>query len=210
MMQMVDDAAGPEAPTEAPEATPIPYADPSIPHPVPSLSSGVTRGDVAALTVRIVGVYVFLQGLPFTAYAFQYPFFSRYSAPFLITVVVFVGLGTLLITQAGWIARWLLPKQVGDGVSPREGSPDLLQAVAFSVIGVLLGAGGCRDIAYLIWRYTFESIRSIPHESFGLTWFKPTVELAMGIWLFFGSKRLSRYWRRSQDSAAEADESGPL
>ena len=209
MMKMVDDEAGPGAATEASEAMPIAYADPSTPQPH-SLSSGVTRGDVAALTIRIAGVYVILQLLPFTAYAFQYSFLSQYGWRLLIMFVVYAGVGTFLFTQAGWLARWLLPKQVGDGVPPRAGSPDLLQAVAFSVVGVLLGAWGCQDVAYLIWRYTFESIRSLPHESVGLTWFKPTVELAMGAWLFFGSKRLSRYWRRMQDSAMEAGESGPL
>lgn len=209
-------------PPDASSATdPIPYADPLVPTGRDAgLRFGITRGDVAALAVRIFGIYLLLQALPLAMFVIsqllQSPrlrvsgLMSEFGFVFYgIYLVVFTGAGVWLVVKAVRIAAWLLPKTTGNAALPVvHGSPDGLQAVAFSIIGLYLAASAFPGVATIFAQYArFPSDQSMFQQLV-----KPGVEFVVGLVLFFRSKRLAAYWQQTRaGSAAHAgDDSGPL
>lgn len=200
-------------------SAPLSYADASVPRPEQiAMAGGVTRGDVAVITVRILGIYIMLQGLSELALVGSFMGFSYGTSGLNMTFVavfaVFEAVGIFMVVKASTIGRWLLPPAlVAPGVDPATRSPVDLQSAAFAVLGVLLVVWAAPDIVMVIWRYTDDAIRSRPHDE-GLSYLlglllKPGVNLILGLWLFFGSKRLSLYWQKTRAHPSGAD-SGPL
>ena len=211
----------------SPVATPaLAYADISTPRPEHiGMAAGITRGDVAVITIRILGIYIILQGLTelgFLAASFMgYGYgISRINVPFATVFALFEAVGVLMLIKAPWIARRLLPEAPATPtVNPGPGSPIELQSAAFAVIGVLVTVWAIPDVALAIWRYTNPAILTAPHEQGGMvlveSLLKPAVELVLGVWLFFGSKRLSLYWQKMRGPRAVRDgdtdgDAGPL
>lgn len=184
--------------------------------------SGITRGDVAAITIRILGIYIMLEGISPLLITVSRSSFSPYRLPasavlpFVIVLAVFESLGLFMVLKASLIARWLLPKApIVPAIAPAPGSPIELQSAAFAVVGVLLVVWAIPEIAVAVWRYTYESIQSTSHEQSGfqLTGLlcKPVLEFLLGLWLFFGSKRLSWYWQKTRAHRPSLDsDSSPL
>jgi hypothetical protein len=126
---------------------------------------------------------------------------------YLAYVAVFVGVGTFLLIKATMIAGWLLPKSTASpGVPPGPGSPQNLQAVAFSVVGVILASSAFPDLARTMIQYGGESHALLQEIT------KPGIEFVVGLLLFFQSKRLAAYWHRirAAHEGAVDDDSGPL
>jgi hypothetical protein len=209
-------------PPDASTATdPIPYADPLVPAGRDAgLRFGITRGDVAALAVRIFGIYLLLQALPLAMFVIsqllQSPrlrlsgFMSSFGFVFYgIYLVVFTAAGVWLLVKAVRVAAWLLPNTTGNAAVPVvHGSPDGLQAVAFSIVGLYLAASAFPDVAAILAQYArFQSDRAMFPQLI-----KPGIEFVVGLVLFFRSKRIAAYWQQTRAvSAAHAgDDSGPL
>lgn len=190
-------------------AEPIEYARPTTPHV--NLASGITRGDIAALAVRLVGIYMVVVALPAIGYVIAWlvgPMrWSRQAEFYWLYELVFLGGGAFMIVKAAMIGGWLLPKAtMNPDVLPATGSPHELQAAAFSVVGVILAVSACPSLIGFLADYgsgTHGQIR----ESV-----RPGVELVVGLLLFFRGKRLARYWQALPASApARTDGSqGPL
>ena len=199
------------APPESP--APIAYADASVPTArETALRSGVTRGDVAALTVRLYGIYLVLQALPMAGYVLvaliQSPrLWGRLDFTFLFYVAylaVFAGVGTWLVIKAPKVGAWLLPKATVDpGLPPVAGSPQGMQAVAFSVVGLFLAASAFPELAAALARYA-----NSDRDLFA-TFIKSGAAFVAGLFLFFRAKRITGYWQQI-GHARTRDESGPL
>jgi hypothetical protein len=200
-------------------SAPLSYADASVPRPEQiAMSGGVTRGDVAVITVRILGIYIMLQGLSELALVGSFMGFGYGARGLNMTFVavfgVFEAVGIFMVVKASTIGRWLLPQALmGPSADSVTTSPVELQSAAFAVLGVLLVVWAAPDIVMALWRYTEDAIRSRPHDEgssylLGLL-LKPGVNLVLGLWLFFGSKRLSLYWQKTRAHRSGAD-SGPL
>jgi hypothetical protein len=180
----------------------VSYADSSTPRAEALANAGpVTRGDVAALTVRIVGIYVALQGLTLLVGLLPYLFsWNSILIPYTIDFAIYEGIAAVLILKAARIGTWLLPRAADlhpDSSAPAAATE--LQPVAFSVIGVLLVVWAVPEILLVFFGNGYHPNAAIysepPRSDLLISLLRPGVEFVLGLWLFFGSKRLSRYWQ---------------
>jgi hypothetical protein len=184
------------------EATTIAYADTSTPRVSDhSAMSPVTRHDVASLAVRILGIYIAVQGLQFLGMLVSFGFrVSSVSSTYAIAFIIYEAVAAVLILMAGRFGMWLLPKAVMlPNTVPGSTAATDLQPVAFAIIGVLLAFWAAPEILSALWRNTYRSgpiaFRE-PAQDLMLSLFRPGVQFVLGVGLFFGSKGLARYWRR--------------
>jgi hypothetical protein len=184
------------------EATTIAYADTSTPRESDhSAMSPVTRHDVASLAVRILGIYIAVQGLQFLGMLTSFGFrMSGFTSTYAIAFIIYEAVAAVLILMAGRFGMWLLPRAVKlPNTVPGSTAATDLQPVAFAVIGVLLAFWAAPEILSALWRNTYRSgpiaFRE-PAQDLMLSLFRPAVQFVLGVWLFFGSKGLARYWRR--------------
>lgn len=195
----------------------LPYADSSTPDPD---GGGITRRDVATLAVKLVGVYMIIQGFPDLVQIGQLGFggLSRISTMlwvyYLGMLVFYVGIGALLLVYGQRVSGRLLPKpDVSGSVAPAPWSPVELQAVAFSVLGmILIAVWALPGLVFDCWRYFFRhNPDAPPGQVIDVMPYlvRHALELGLGLWLFYGSKRLSLYWQRLRSTARGPDE-GPL
>ncbi|HEY2584310.1 MAG TPA: hypothetical protein VGI81_00945 [Tepidisphaeraceae bacterium] len=202
--------------TETPAA--IPYADPLVPTARETgLTSGITRGDVAALAVRLFGIYLLLNALTiigyFVSFAVQVPrFWSRADSGFIlysIYLMGYAGFGAWFTLKAVRIAAWLLPPVTANpNVPTASGSSHGLQAVAFSIVGAYLALSALPELAATFaWRGA-----AMPGGTFFPPLIKAGVQFAAGLFLFFRAKRISAYWQRLEVARPKGadDDSGPL
>jgi hypothetical protein len=186
------------------EATTIAYADTSTPHVSDhSAMSPITRHDVASLAVRILGIYIAVQGLQLLGMLVSFGFrVSSVTSTYAIAFIIYEAIAAVMILMAGRFGMWLLPKAVMlPNTSPESSASTDLQPVAFAVIGVLLAFWAAPEILSALWRntYTYRSSQIAfrePAQDLMLSLFRPVVQFVLGAWLFFGSKGLARYWRR--------------
>jgi len=225
MPQSNDQAAGqPEEPGAAASNSigGVPYADRNTPRfDLASDLAGVSRHDLATIALRLLGIYALLETVPILARLAAWILFEGrlparlflYDAIILATMIV---CGLVLVIYAPWLSEKILPKPVTTNpVVPNTLTLMDVQAVAFSVIGVLV------IVAWAIpgfmsdgERYLFGSRVGGVEPSFDA--FKPYllrhgVELSAGLWLFYGSEGLARHWRRIRGKPSrEQRDDGPL
>ena len=198
--------------------TAIPYADRSTPHPEHhGGGGGVTRRDVAAIVVKLVGVYMVLQGFPPLVTLGQYGLAGPAGIPAYVWLYslamlgFYVGIGSLLLAYGDRAARWLLPRpDRSESAPPATGSPVEWQAAAFAVAGVVIIVfWAAPGFLFDLWRHFFRNnpdappgqiVEAVPYLV------RHALELALGLWLFYGSKRLSLYWQRLRGQRPGPDE----
>lgn len=170
----------------------IDYAEPLTPDL--HTASGITRGDVAALAVRLMGIYLVIAALPMLGYLLETVASSARTQGDLLAYVLYeavlIAMGLLMIIKAATIGSWILPRSTMNAhVPPASGSPQELQAVAFSVVSVVLIAFSFPGLVAFVAAYasgTKQPLYSLIH---------PSVEFIIGLLLFFEGKRLARYWQ---------------
>jgi hypothetical protein len=111
----------------------------------------------------------------------------------LFSLVVFIVLGVLLIWRSDWFVGLILP--TAGVASPDAGEPKRLQAVLFSVVGVVLVVIALPTIIFTIVAYAVED----PEMRTRIEWARLAslgVQLLLGVALFLGSTGLTRVWRR--------------
>ncbi|MDB5304437.1 MAG: hypothetical protein JWM97_1986 [Phycisphaerales bacterium] len=171
-------------------------------------SEQVTRGDVACIAVRLVGVYAILQAFPalMTAIALgtRYGRYNlAYLAAYFFVPAGFFAMGIFLFTRAPRLGRRLLPSvTTGDFEQPGHG-PTQLHAMAISIVGLLLFVWSAPSLAWLILSLlTGDSGRAIQRTLASRTadsvppLLTHGVQAALGAWLFLGSKGLAAWWGR--------------
>lgn len=192
-----DDAAR----SHAMESTPVAAGDDQAP---------ITRGDVAVLTLRLLGVFAMIQGSAFLGMLGT--IFSSFgsgvgglgsalamAAPY----GIYLGLGIVLVATAGWIGPKLLPDaRRSDDAAGRASARDI-QAVAFSVVGVTVAAWSVGDLGSAMWFLFFRSAR--PNDDH-TAWELASPQLArfafqvgVGVVLFLGAKGLTNLWHRVRE-----------
>lgn len=193
----------------APDASEaIEYARPSTPHA--HMTAGITRGDIAVLAVRLLGIYLIIGALPALGYLIE-SFFTPMRLGtqvqfYLMYVAILFAVGSFMVIKATLIGRWLLPKETMNPHPPvGAGTLGELQAVAFSVVGVALVVFASPDLAQIVAEYASGNKRVD-------RLIKPGIEFIAGLLLFFRGKRLARYWQSLPASSPVLtdDDSGPL
>jgi hypothetical protein len=214
---MKSDAIDMNPPAAAESLAAIPYADASVPTARQTvLTSGITRGDIATLAVRVFGIYLLLQALPLVLYLFSAMY--RVSGSWLSRAgqvvyfyaaygVAIAGAGAFLVVKAPRVAAWLLPRSTANpDLPPAPGAWHGLQSVAVSIVGLYLAASAFPDLAASFARYASADRDMLP------ALIKSGVEFIAGLILFFRAKRISAYWQRlgMPRPASTENDSGPL
>jgi hypothetical protein len=172
----------------------------------------MNKREVAALAVRLLGIYCMLQGLlfvPLVIWHFRTGDMLGPQGPFawlsyLVPTVLFPLVGLILLLRADRFAR----RMVGDTAEPSPTGPwtsrDVL-AVALAVVGAYLAAMALPQLAGQIVTVV-ESISGIatrsgrsPREMQILevtSLLQIALRLALGIYIFVAAPRLSDLWHR--------------
>ena len=164
-------------------------------------------GAVAVVAVKIVGLYCFVQALPLV---YQIP--SNVILLFtggaysmvdgllnMLHPLLYVAAGFLLVRRATWVATRVLGFEEPSHAL-RDRSPGrLIQTIAFSVLGVWLAVEGLVETVRLLVQARYYAV-STGGDVFQAMFEEPSevaaaaTRLCLGVWLFFGSKRLARFW----------------
>jgi hypothetical protein len=164
----------------------------------------VSNRALAALAIRLMGIYAWFQVLtvaPTMGYLFvgeslrhdEKGLWMAMVAISFVALALWIALGFLMILMADRIALRMAPP--GEGPRPEPADPGSLQAVFFSVVGLILVV---HSIPKLI-----ETLVSLKVAGSGAFLFPPWIsvllvalEFVMGVALFVGARGLSRVWRR--------------
>jgi len=199
-----------------PQQAPISYADPTTPRAEHQSGAGLTRRDAAALAVKLMGVYLIVQTIPILvdlgAWALEGVRMRPVLGYYLVRLGFFAGLGLVLIATGDRVGVWLLPEPTAMPSPPASIEARDLQAAAFAFVGVLMvAAWALPGLIYDGWLYYYgnaasDNLQRMPNV--GALIARHVLELLLGIWLFYGSKRLSGYWQRvrSERPMSEHDE----
>jgi hypothetical protein len=219
-------SGSPDTEPAAEDAAALPYASESTPVTGGDSHAPITRGDVAVLAVRLLGVIAIIQGSAFLAVLGSV--FSNFGAGAGVVWAtlavaapygIYLGAGIVLVATAGWIGPKLLPDaRRSDDAAGRASARDI-QAVAFSVIGVAVAVWSVGELASAIWYLSFRSARrDEDHTAWDLAsphLVRFAIQVGVGVVLFLGAKGLSRVWHRVREpnplggAVAEADPGDP-
>ncbi|MDB5353775.1 MAG: hypothetical protein JWN24_228 [Phycisphaerales bacterium] len=192
--------------TESPAVQQISYAFPTT--DARHESEQITRGDVACIAVKLIGVYVFLQAFPVLVFAAtgstRYGRFDlQYLATSMIVPAVLCGVGVFLFARAPRLGRHLLPTIVPAQLEQHSHGPTQFHAMALSVAGLVLFAWSAPHLAWFGYSVLAgDSGQSIQRSlSSRVAGSSPTLfihggQAALGVWLFLGSKGLAAWWAR--------------
>ena len=172
----------------------------------------MTKREVASLALKLSGIYAFIVSVS-SLHTMMYmiamhtnhanrvtisPFWAAGSA---ISFLFLVFLGWYLISASERLSRRLFPQDVeGDKISAF--SSENMQTIAFSIAGLLLLTKAVPGLFQVILRISDIYSRNLP-----LAFSKGrlvqeavvvVVQLALGLYLFLGSKGLSELWHKMQ------------
>jgi hypothetical protein len=212
-----------DAETVAQDTPALPYATESTPVAGGDYHAPMSRGDVAVLALRLLGVFLMIQGSAFLGMLGMV--FSGFgsgagglgsavalTAPY----GIYFGLGIVLVATAGWVGPKLLPNaRRSDDAAGRASARDI-QAVAFSVVGVWIAVWSVAELASATWYLIFRTARRSDDRTAWDMASPLLVQFAfkagVGIVLFLGAKGLAKLWHRVRepnplsDAAADVPE----
>jgi hypothetical protein len=153
----------------------------------------IDRLDLAIVALRLVAIYLLIRGLEYIPILSMFLMTGGpqiYEAFFLLMPGgIYIACGTLVMIFAPLGGRWLLPRVRSAQNRSTRGD---LQAIAFSVVGVVLAARALEAITTIY--VGGLSARQIYGTQGWLAYLDPLLQLAIGIALFFGAPGLSRFW----------------
>ena len=172
----------------------------------------MTKREVASLALKLSGIYAFIvSASSFRTMMFmiasigdrpaQGPNSTLLAAGYGIPLLLLLFLGFYLISASERLSRHIFPQDSAtEKTSPF--SSEAMQTIAFSVVGLLLLTkaipGLCRVILQIF---------DIYHQNLLLGYVKGklvqdlvvrVLQLALGLYLFLGSKGLSGFWHKMQ------------
>jgi predicted outer membrane lipoprotein len=176
-----------------------PLQQPTLSYETPPTSiSGFGIGTIA---LQLVGVYYFVHALPAVAMIAGWlgftrmPFYGAEAIASFIPVALYVIIGVLLIRFAPRVSTWLFRDNaagvMAGPISP--GTGQYIQAIAFSVAGVLLMAAAAPAIITLIWYALMDMGQQFPGMGMMV---EPAMKFLLGLALFLQSKGLAQLWHK--------------
>jgi hypothetical protein len=158
--------------------------------------AGMSRHDIGSLAFKLLGLYCIVVGLPnfglFLAYVLttgQWRWGWSDMTIALVYVTIYGGMAAVFLLGADWFsAKLFASRHPGE---PSKAMPRDLQAIAFSVVGVLLIVWA---LPSLIFNLAENASRG---TSLGLaSALQHLAQCALGIGLFVGGNALARLWHR--------------
>ena len=163
----------------------------------------VTLAGLAAVGVKLMGLSALLLSIPHVTLlpsmflmSGRTPTEVRLS--YALPAAAYVAAGVVLLFGAEWVVARVL--RVPRGGLPPTAADERLQAVAFSLLGVLLMMWGAAELARAVGNYLLE--RAFADQGLPLAapdygrLVESTIELLGGVTLFFGGRGLAALWHR--------------
>jgi hypothetical protein len=174
--------------TNEPAAVPLSYAGHEL--------NQIDRLDLAIVALRLMAIYLLIRGLEYipllSIFLMTGASPQAYEAVFLLMPGgIYIASGTLLMIFAPLGGRLLLPRARSTQNRP-TGSD--LQAIAFSVVGVVLVTRAVGGITLIY--VGGQGARQIYGTEGWFAYLGPAIQLAIGIALFLGGRGLSRFWQK--------------
>jgi hypothetical protein len=212
----MSDETTPRVPSEA-SAESFAEDIPALPDPTESTPlagedyhAPMSRGDVAVLAIRLLGVFLMIQGSAFLGMLGMVFSGLRSGVEGLGSALaltapygIYFSLGIVLVATAGWVGPKLLPNvRRSDDAAGRASARDI-QAVGFSVVGVTIAVWSIAELASAIWYLVFRTARRSDDRT---AWDMASpllvqfaVKAGVGVVLFLGAKGLATLWHRVRE-----------
>ena len=173
---------------------------------------------IGTIALQLVGVYCITQALPILSMLATYLGASGgmrgagAAWQILLSFMmpgIYIVMGVLLIRFGPRLSAWLFRDAVGGVMAGPITAPAgrYLQAVAFSVAGVLAMVNAAPQLVSLIWL----ALSDMGARMGGFSeMVQPVAQFAVGLVLFLQSEGLSRVWHRIRAGGAIADPQAPI
>jgi hypothetical protein len=158
----------------------------------------MTKKEIVSLSLKLAGIYCILMALTYSSIA-MISIFSYRGQSFLVTLfslmpfILFLASGIYLIFSTKIDAK-LIPS-IDQESKPSSLSSHEIQSLAFSIIGVFVLVNAIPDFIQII--ITVTSGINVSYLSHIVA---VLIKLALGIYLFLGSKGLSGLWHKLQST----------
>jgi hypothetical protein len=176
----------------------------------------MTKREVASLALKLLGIYAFILAISSfhsmmisLAIGAQYTGTTSHDSTFFllaagsgIPLLLLIFLGWYLIAASERLSKGLFPQEVGEDKISALSSEDA-QTIAFSVVGLLLLTKAVPNLFRVMLRIS----SALQYKTLSATVIKTgiiqssvvvVVQLALGLYLFLGSKGLSGLWHKLQ------------
>ena len=152
----------------------------------------MTKRELTSTSLIVLGFYLLGIHLPFNGLALVGSFQSGRITTCIPPLLAF-GFAIFLITCSRQITQriFLAAGPEDEPEDPNEPSPTL-QAIAFSVVGLLLAAKGLPTLASII---NLNSVMKAETKVI-LRYIGPLLETVIGTLIFFNSRRLAAFWAK--------------
>ncbi len=167
----------------------------------------MTKTQIASLGCKFLGIYALIQAVPLLGNAFQIVAFAEYK-PSPSIMVIFASYGTFFLMALLGLALLLFSNKFAQKMAPPESSISSgdrptakdIQAIAFSVVGLVLIAHTIPSIFNIAWNiYAIKTagdqrpVAELLSKEWGFR-LAVAVKFIIGIILFFGAELLSTLW----------------
>jgi len=174
--------------------------------------------DVGVIALRILGLYAIVNSLaqlsgPLSALGWisdkdaEFPEWPGVLVSSILPFAVLLAAGLFLILKADRVARWLKLDRISPaGDQPPALDSTVLQAVAFSVVGVVLVSQAIPQSFTTLSAFSIEAMRT--GRTLGRL-LGNLAKLVLGMCLFFGGGVLARFWHAAWRKARSRDLTEP-
>jgi hypothetical protein len=152
----------------------------------------MTKREITSLSLMLMGFYLFGTQVPFYGLALVGSLQSgRFTA--CAPALIALGFALLLITRSKQITQKIFPmaEENAESEQPRESTAGT-QAIAFSVVGLLIAAKGLPSIVGII----SLNVLTEGGRTAVLRYIGPMIQVLTGALIFFNSRRLSVLWAK--------------
>jgi len=175
----------------------------------------MTKREIASLVLKLMGVFILLKTIGYVPTVFGVLFTTgRYNsnAGFASLALQVMGMLLLLAFALGWavliivlsdkFAKWLIKEDKSLEIAHPISKEDVM-VVAVSCIGLYLIVAAIPSIMHHLYNFLLlhrPDGNYPPYWSGGfsriLTLISPLVQIALGVWLFSGSRGIVKLWKR--------------
>ena len=172
--------------------------------------AAMTKREIASLAIKLMGVFILLKSISYVPMAYSGMFYAvreGNNAGILQTVLILMmstamavvplAFSILVIVLSDKAAAWLIKEDNSIENASTSISKTDVMAIVISCIGLYFIVNTTpRFIHALI------TIRRYPHTPFpnllnvGRELIAPAVQIALGVWLFVGSKGIAKFWKK--------------
>lgn len=170
----------------------------------------MTKRELSSMFIKLMGLYSIIKFLP---NLFYFPLFAKEITEksewlqflsFVALAGIWFGVGLLIIRQSERIAVWLYPEDSALDQLTHLDFEDI-QVLGYNFLGLLLFVQAFPQICTLFWAYherQAELAHHLTNKPFVQTWlrtiFQVTIQLVLGVGLFFRARGLANLWRKVQ------------